>query len=242
MTFWTDSKVVDEFSPEDKYIYLYCLTNPHTNLCGCYEISLRQISSETGYTADAALKVIQRLDTAHNVIRYDAGTKELLLLNWHKYNWSGSDKLNKPLLEEIKTVKSDGFRRYLAGLYNSRANVPTPYNVPTAPQQAPKEKAPPKKKYGQYGWVRLTDDQHASLEKKLGTAELERCIAYVDESAQATGNKNGWKDWNLVIQRCSRDHWGAGQKAQGPARPAKNVAAAADLAELYKDFGGDATA
>lgn len=245
MTFWTDSKVVDEFSPEDRYIYLYCLTNPHTNLCGCYEISLRQISAETGYTADAALKVIQRLDTAHNVIRYDAGTKELLLLNWYRYNWSGSDKLNKPLLDEIKTVKSDGFRRYLAGLYNSRANVPVPYDAgqrqktdaPADLPEQPKKKAPPKKKYGQYGWVRLTDDQHDSLEKKLGTAELERCIAYIDESAQATGNKNGWKDWNLVIQRCSREHWGHGPRA-AQVQP-KNVTAASDLVALYEGFGGE---
>lgn len=30
MDFWTDSKVVDDFTPEDRYIYLYCMTNPHT--------------------------------------------------------------------------------------------------------------------------------------------------------------------------------------------------------------------
>ena len=25
MDFWTDSKVVDDFTPEDRYIYLYCI-------------------------------------------------------------------------------------------------------------------------------------------------------------------------------------------------------------------------
>ena len=39
-------------------------------------------------------------------------------------------------------------------------------------------------------------------------AELLRCIEYIDESAQLTGNKNKWKDWNLVIRKCSRDKWG----------------------------------
>lgn len=29
-SFWEDNKVVDDFTPEDKYIYLYCMTNPHT--------------------------------------------------------------------------------------------------------------------------------------------------------------------------------------------------------------------
>lgn len=41
-SFWDDSKVVDDFTPEDKYIYLYCMTNPHTNLCGCYEVRDRK--------------------------------------------------------------------------------------------------------------------------------------------------------------------------------------------------------
>ena len=42
----------------------------------------------------------------------------------------------------------------------------------------------------------------------LGEKELMRCIAYVDESAQQTGNKNKWKDWNLVIRKCHREGWG----------------------------------
>lgn len=56
--------------------------------------------------------------------------------------------------------------------------------------------------------MRLTDDEHSRLECDLGAGELARCISYVDESAQGNGNKNRWKDWNLVIRRCSREGWG----------------------------------
>lgn len=63
--------------------------------------------------------------------------------------------------------------------------------------------------HGEYGWVKLTDEQYSKLLKDLGAAELERCIEYVDESAQRTGNKNGWKDWNLVVRKCHRERWGA---------------------------------
>ena len=80
MDFWTDSKVVDDFTPEDRYIYLYCMTNPHTNLCGCYEVSIKQIANETGYNNDTVERLLKRLDSAHNVIRYSAQTKELLIL------------------------------------------------------------------------------------------------------------------------------------------------------------------
>lgn len=121
MDFWTDSKVVDDFTPEDRYIYLYCMTNPHTNLCGCYEVSIKQIANETGYNNDSVERLLKRLDSAHNVIRYSAQTKELLILNWCRYNWSTSEKLNKPLLGEIRKVKNDRFREYLAARYNERS-------------------------------------------------------------------------------------------------------------------------
>ena len=60
--------------------------------------------------------------------------------------------------------------------------------------------------------MKLTDSDYSRLLNDLGQAEVERCIAYIDESAQATGNKNRWRDWNLVIRRCHRDGWGLSQQ------------------------------
>ena len=75
--------------------------------------------------------------------------------------------------------------------------------------------APARHAHGQYGWVKLTDDEYVRLLADIGEAELARCIAYVDESAQATGNKNGWKDWNLTVRKCHRDSWGLNQRKPG---------------------------
>lgn len=126
MSFWTDTKVADDFTPEDKYFYLYLFTNPHTNLCGCYEISLQQISNETGYNKDSIERLINRMETTHGVIRYSKETKELLILKWHKYNWTKSQDFRKPLLREIEAVKRDDFRQYLMSLYDGVETVPTP--------------------------------------------------------------------------------------------------------------------
>lgn len=71
-------------------------------------------------------------------------------------------------------------------------------------------------KYGEFGWVKLTDKQYEKLLQDLGEKELRRCIRYVDESAQATHNRNGWTDWNLTIRKCSRDRWGLDRKEQKP--------------------------
>ena len=230
MNFWTDSKVVDEFTPEDKYMYLYVLTNPHTNLCGCYEISIRQIANETGYNTDSVERLLKRLDQTHDVLRYYTPTKELLILNWYRFNWTASERLNKPLLAEIQKVKAGSFREYLAELYNARESISAPFE----PSEAPPPKVE-RHKYGEYGWVRLSDDEYARLLEELGEAELLRCIKYVDESAQSNGNRNKWKDWNLVVRKCSRDGWGRGKTGKQSA----SAGAMDDLAALHRMYEGE---
>ena len=73
---------------------------------------------------------------------------------------------------------------------------------------SPHADKPTRKKYGQYGWVSLTDKEHDRLISELGEAEFNRCVDYIDERAQLTGNKNKWKDWNLVLRKCSKERWG----------------------------------
>ena len=90
MSFWTDTKVVDTFTPEDKYFMLYCLTNSHTNILGCYEISVKQMANETGYSQDSVNNLLERFSKVHKIIEYDFKTKEILIRNWYKYNWSKS--------------------------------------------------------------------------------------------------------------------------------------------------------
>lgn len=93
-----------------------------------------------------------------------------------------------------------------------------PPAAPPTPSE-PKKSKPVRREHGRYGWVKLSDEEYSRLSNELGESELERCIAYVDESAQSTGNKNKWRDWNLVIRRCHRDGWGLGKgaaKSDGP--------------------------
>ena len=127
MSFWTDTKVVDVFTPEDKYFYLYLCTNPHTTLAGCYEISLRQMSSELGYSMHSVENLLERFEKVHGVIRFSPDTKEVLLLNWHKYNWTDSDKFRKALYKEIESVKNPDFKRFLTGVAEGDDTVCIPY-------------------------------------------------------------------------------------------------------------------
>ena len=62
-------------------------------------------------------------------------------------------------------------------------------------------------KRSENGWVKLTDAQYAALEERYGRTVLERAIKVVDEKAQKTGNRNGWRDFTLVIHNAIRDDW-----------------------------------
>lgn len=91
---------------------------------------------------------------------------------------------------------------------------------PPAPPPVPPKPDPPNQeaerhKYGQYGWVLLSDAEYGRLLKEYGTEKVKQAIAYVDESAQTTGNKNKWKDWNLTVRRCIRDGWGNNTNNKG---------------------------
>jgi hypothetical protein len=63
------------------------------------------------------------------------------------------------------------------------------------------------KAYGEYGWVKLSDAQYLQLRRTMGDTELAKCIAYIDESAQSTGNRNRWVDWYAVLKRCYQKRW-----------------------------------
>ena len=118
LSFWTDTKVIDDFTPEDRYFYLYLFTNPHTNLAGCYEVSIKQMANETGYSKDTIERLLDRFKNVHKVIDYSEETKEVLLVNWHKYNWTTSEKFRKPLIADINNIKYSAFKEYLLNIFN----------------------------------------------------------------------------------------------------------------------------
>ena len=205
MTFWTDSKIAETFSPEDKYFYLYLLTNPLTNLTGCYEISVRQMSIDTGYTKETVGKLVERMEKVHNVIRYSPETREVLLLNWGKYNWNKSPKLRKCVEEQINYIKNESFKGYVEDLFYETDMVSIPYiygsdtsvSVSVSVSDSVSVK-PKKKKYGEYQHVLLTDDQYTRLVNDYGEPGVKAGIEKVDKYCQKSGRT--YKDYNLVLR------------------------------------------
>lgn len=104
--FWSDSKVIDEMAPQDRYFYLYLLTNEKSNQVGCYEISKNQMSRDTGYDIKIIGELLKKFEDELDLIIYDNETKEVFIKNWYKYNWLNSSKTAKCIIQGVLEIKS----------------------------------------------------------------------------------------------------------------------------------------
>lgn len=98
----------------------------------------------------------------------------------------------------------------LAAAFGVKIEKPKPPKSKTDKQKEPKHK------YGVYSHVLLTDKELKRLCEDLGQEEAYACVDYIDEYIQIHGNKNHWKDFNLVVRKCSREQWHKSGKRQQP--------------------------
>jgi len=119
-SFWSDTKIVDEMLPQDKYFMLYLLTNPHTNQIGCYEISIKDMSRELGYEPEEVIDLLKRFEDKLKLINYSPITKEIFIKNWNKYNWTLSPKVKRCIEKELKGIKSVEFIEKTCNLLNEK--------------------------------------------------------------------------------------------------------------------------
>lgn len=105
--FWNDNKVVELFSPEDRYFMLYLLTNPHTTQLGIYELNKRIMAFELGYSVEAVAVLLDRFETKYNIIKWSKETNEIAILNFLRYSIvKGGAPVRDCLIREMKAVKN----------------------------------------------------------------------------------------------------------------------------------------
>lgn len=102
--FWSDV-FIQSLTPEQKFFFLYLLTNERTKQCGIYEITTRQISFDTGYNVDTINNLIEFFTKTKKVI-YSRETNEIAIKNWDRYNGSRSPDVQNLVNKELKSVKN----------------------------------------------------------------------------------------------------------------------------------------
>lgn len=129
-SFWTDGKV-DDFSPEDKYFMLYLLTNPFSTQLGIYEISIKQVAFQLGYSIDAVKVLIERFENKYGMILFSPVTNEIAIKNFLRHSIiKGGAPVRDCLIKEIKKVKNkELISRVFAHIKNSESLNETVKNI-----------------------------------------------------------------------------------------------------------------
>jgi DnaD/phage-associated family protein len=113
--FWKNPIVSEEMTPEDKYFYLYLLTNPQTTQIGIYRITKKQMAFDLGYSIESVHSLMERFIKYHKLIRYNPETRELAIKNWGKDNLH---KGGKPVMDcinsELKEVEDLSLISYVS--------------------------------------------------------------------------------------------------------------------------------
>ena len=110
---WNDEEIIETFTAEDRYFWLYLLTNPHNDICGVLKNSPALIARDMGYHKDCIVNLIYRFEHIHKLIYVDKETKEILILNWYKHNWTKSPKIITLVEIQLKKTKSERIKEFL---------------------------------------------------------------------------------------------------------------------------------
>jgi hypothetical protein len=112
--FWNeDIEVFEKFTPDEKYFYLYLLTNPHTSASGIYKISVKHMTIELGYSSEVVHSLLERFEKEYKKIRYNRETNELALKNWLKFNDIKSPTTRSCILKELDKIQDRTLISYL---------------------------------------------------------------------------------------------------------------------------------
>lgn len=113
-SFWTDNKVSECFTPEDRYFMLYLLTNPHTTQLGIYEFSVKVSAFEMGYSQETIIGLLDRFENTYGVIKYSKDTKEVAIKNYLRHSIvKGGKPVFDCLVKEESKVKDKSLVRYI---------------------------------------------------------------------------------------------------------------------------------
>jgi len=131
ISYWQD-KFVLNLTPEEKFFYIYLMTNSKTTQCGIYELPTQIIILETGYNNETVKKLLDKF-IEYKKIKYDFETHTIFIINWLKYNKVGNTNIAKCVIGELQECKNSDFvKQFLKTLPKINTNNNTTLEIVSA--------------------------------------------------------------------------------------------------------------
>ena len=115
--YWQDEFIL-ELTPEQKFFYLYLMSNSKVNTLGAYVFPLTMSTVELGYNKETVLKLLDHFAQVGKII-WDETTKEVFLLNWPKRNWTKRTATLRALKKDFDTLKSPALREKISAMLSA---------------------------------------------------------------------------------------------------------------------------
>lgn len=210
-SFWED-KWIRSLDPSERYLYMYFLTNPLTNIAGAYKITIDRIAFDTGYDERTLRPMIQRFEKSKKAYFYS--DEWIILPSWPKHQKWEIKKTIKKGIEAILYGIPDNVKRYMVSigyLYpiegyeyspsysDSDSDIDLDIDADSGKKSSVSKKQEAKHEYGSEKNVLLTDAQYSKLVADLGEAMALACIEELSQSKAMKGYK--YKRDDLAIRK-----------------------------------------
>ncbi len=120
-SFWLDRIVNEEYTSDDKLVYVYLVTNSHMQQLGIYKITKKLMSFELGMNKERVETALKNLEERFNVIKYSEKTQEVAILDYYKYGILKGGKPLESCFEKLEKKVEDF--SLLKELYDSSRNI-----------------------------------------------------------------------------------------------------------------------
>jgi hypothetical protein len=261
-SFWQDAFIV-ELSPDEKYFYLYLMTNPKTNICGIYEFSIPIAVLETGFKKEKIEQLLKKFQEDYHKVLYSPTTNEIAIFNWSKYNESKSPSIKTAIDSGLSKVKNKSLIDYIHSvdtvstecLHNPPYTVTVPVTVNSIVSLKDKEEKPSNIDYKQIAdyWnekmantkipkvrLPLTDLRIKHIKARVEQNGLETVYEMVDKVSNSNFLKGLDTNWVASFSFCFESPENFSKIIEGnydnKEKPTKNGNALKD--ETVKKYGG----
>lgn len=202
--FWEDPDML-ELSRDEKYFYLYLLTNPKSSQCGISEFPLKIVKAHTGFSEEELLKMIDVFENRLKKIRYNPETKEIAIKNSGKYNYLANNaKVKKHINSEFKKVKDVSLVKYVKQHFTNSKEA-------DIPEEKDEDKKEQKKEYEE--GVFLKDIEYEKLVNELGEKPTQEYIKDLSIYMRSRGRR--YKSHYATILAWHRKHAREAQAKSG---------------------------
>lgn len=200
--FWEDPWV-ESLGVSEKLLFIYLLTNPHANLAGIYEVSIKRICFETGLDKKTVSNVLKSFERVGKVFYIDETF--IFLPNWLKNQSLNSNmkkgvvKIFSELPKQVKiNVLGNDYQTLLKD-YQTLRNTLLKYEGEIEYEEKEEREDEDSKKPPKRFTPPTLDEVKAYCKERNNNVDPERWFDFYESKGWMVG-KNNMKNWKAAVR------------------------------------------